>query len=90
MVKEYTNDITYLECWGIADKRVENGGMSSTPHFQGQSTLSDLFTVVYVMIDNYFKSPVEVGGFVLPNAPNQKGSYCLEQNDTYQTCSLLT
>jgi transposase len=49
--------------------------MTSTPQFQGQSTLSDLFTVVYVMVDDYLKSSVEVGRFMLPSAHNQKGSY---------------
>ena len=49
--------------------------MSSTPHFRGQSTLSELFTVVYVMVDDYLKRSVEVGRFSLPTAENQKGSY---------------
>ena len=49
--------------------------MSSTPHFQGQSTLSELFTVVYVLVDDYLKCSIEVGRFSLPTAENQKGSY---------------
>ena len=49
--------------------------MSSTPHFQCQSTLSELFTVVYVLVDDYLKSSVQVGRFSLPLAENQKGSY---------------
>ncbi len=49
--------------------------MSSTPHFQGQSTLSELFTVVYVMVDDYLKRSVELGRFSLPVMANQKGSY---------------
>lgn len=49
--------------------------MTSTPQFQGQSTLSKLFLVVYVLVDDYLKSSVAVGRFVLPSAPNQKGSY---------------
>ena len=49
--------------------------MSSTPHFQGQSTLSELFTVVYVMVDDYLKRSVELGRFSLPVMDNQKGSY---------------
>ena len=49
--------------------------MSSTPHFQGQSTLSELFTVVYVLVDDYLKRSVEMGRFSLPRAANQKGSY---------------
>jgi len=46
--------------------------MSSTPHFQGQSTLSELFTVVYVLVDDYLKRSVELGRFTLPKAENQK------------------
>ncbi len=49
--------------------------MSSTLHFQGQSTLSELFTVVYVMVDDYLKRSVEIRRFSLPTAENQKGSY---------------
>lgn len=49
--------------------------MTRPPQFQSQSTLSDLFTVVYVMVDDYLKSSVEVGRFSLPTAGNQKGSY---------------
>ena len=49
--------------------------MSSTPHFQGQSTLSELFTVVYVLVDDYLKSSVRAGRFSLPIVDNQKGSY---------------
>jgi transposase len=49
--------------------------MSSTPHFQGQSTLSELFTVVYVLVDDYLKGSGRAGRFSLPAAGNQKGSY---------------
>ncbi len=49
--------------------------MTSTPHFQGQSTLGELFTVVYVMVDDYLKRSVALGRFSLPKAVNQKGSY---------------
>lgn len=49
--------------------------MSSTAHFQGQSTLIELFTVVYVRVDDYLKRSVEVGRFSLPRAANQKGSH---------------
>lgn len=31
--------------------------------------------MVYVMVDDYLKSSVAIGRFVLPSAPNQKGSY---------------
>ena len=49
--------------------------MSSTLHFQGQSTLSELFTVVYLTVNDYLKRSVEVGRFSLPVMDNQKGSY---------------
>ncbi len=48
--------------------------MTSTPHFQGQSTLSELFTVVYILADDYLKAS-ERAGIKLPQAANQKGSY---------------
>ncbi len=49
--------------------------MTSTPHFQGQSTLSELFTVVYILVDDYLKASERAGNFKLPQAANQKGSY---------------
>ena len=49
--------------------------MTSTPHFQGQSTLGELFTIVYVMVDDYLKASERAGHFKLPQAANQKGSY---------------
>ncbi len=49
--------------------------MSRPPHFQGQSTLIELFTVMYVMVDDYLKRSVKLKRFSLPIADNQKGSY---------------
>ncbi len=49
--------------------------MTSTPHFQRQATLSELFTVGYVIVDDCLKRSVEVGCFSLPVMDNQKGSY---------------
>ena len=49
--------------------------MTSTAHFQGQSTLSELFLVVYILVDDYLKASERAGNFTLPRAANQKGSY---------------
>ncbi|CAA9306097.1 MAG: hypothetical protein AVDCRST_MAG93-4919, partial [uncultured Chloroflexia bacterium] len=49
--------------------------MTSTTHLHGQSTLSELFTVVYVLVDDYLKASERAGHFKLPRAVNQKGSY---------------
>lgn len=49
--------------------------MTSTAHFQGQSTLGELFLVVYVLVDDYLKASERAGHFTLPRAANQKGSY---------------
>lgn len=56
-------------------KEDENGGMSSTLHFQGQSTISGLFLVVYVLVDDYLKVSKQAGYFKLPQSSSQKGSY---------------
>jgi transposase len=49
--------------------------MTSTTHFQGQSTLNELFTVVYVFVDDYVKASLALGRFKLPTQNNQQGSY---------------
>jgi transposase len=49
--------------------------MTSTTHFHGQSNLTELFTAVYVMVDDYLNASVQAGHFKLPEAANQKGSY---------------
>lgn len=51
--------------------------MTRTTHFQGQSNLTELFTVVYVLVDDYLKASLHAGHFKLPQAENQKGS-CAE------------
>lgn len=49
--------------------------MSKTTIFLNQSTLTDLFTIVYVLVDDYLKSSVSAGHFSLPQQEKQKGSY---------------
>ena len=49
--------------------------MSKSRYLLENYTLSDLFTVVYVLIDDYLKASQEVGNFRLPNSKQQKGSY---------------
>ena len=53
----------------------EADGMSSTRQLLQQHTLADLFTIVYVITDDYLKSSLEAQRFTLPNSSNQKGSY---------------
>ena len=59
----------------MGHEKSENGGMTSTPHIQGQSTLGELFTIVYVLVDDYLKASERAGHFKLPQAADQKGSY---------------
>ena len=40
-----------------------------------QDTVEDLFTLVYVYIDDYLKAAARSGLFTLPNEQHQKGSY---------------
>ena len=40
-----------------------------------QDTVEDLFTLVYVYIDDYLKAAARSGLFTLPNEPHQKGTY---------------
>lgn len=49
--------------------------MSSTLHLLDQLTLTNLFTAVYVTVDDHLKAASLAGRFSLPCAPNQKGSY---------------
>lgn len=49
--------------------------MSKTTIFLKQSTLSDLFTIVYVLVDDYLRASAVAGTFVLPQQDDQKGSY---------------
>jgi hypothetical protein len=49
--------------------------MSNTRQLLKEHTLEDVFTVVYVMVDDYMKASLATGRFSLPQAANQKGSY---------------
>ncbi|GAA5435879.1 transposase [Deinococcus aquaticus] len=40
-----------------------------------QSTVTDLFTIIYVYVDDYLKAAARSGLFTLPDEPNQKASY---------------
>jgi hypothetical protein len=53
----------------------EAGGMSSTRQLLNQHTLTDLFTRVYVTIDDYLKASVQHARFTLPVSKRQKASY---------------
>lgn len=49
--------------------------MSKSRYLLEQHTVSELFTVVYVLVDDYLKTGVQQGRFALPESPQQKGSY---------------
>ncbi len=49
--------------------------MSKSRYLLKQHTVSELFTVVYVLVDDYLKTGVQQGRFVLPESKQQKGSY---------------
>lgn len=40
-----------------------------------QPTVTELFTCVYVLVDDYLKASEQQGRFVLPHSPHRKGSY---------------
>ena len=40
-----------------------------------QSTVEDLFTLIYVYVDDYLKAAAVSGLVQLPSEPNQKGTY---------------
>lgn len=44
-------------------------------NFLSRSSLTELFTITYVMVDDYFKASLEQERFSLPSKANQKGSY---------------
>ena len=46
----------------------EADGMSSTCQLLAQHTLTDLFTIVYVITDDYLKSSLDAQRFALPNS----------------------
>ena len=49
--------------------------MSKSRYLLENHTLRDLFTVVYVLIDDYIKASERAGVFKLPNSEQKKGSY---------------
>ena len=49
--------------------------MSKSRYLLEQHTVSELFTVVYVLVDDYLRAGVQQGRFVLPESKQQKGSY---------------
>ena len=49
--------------------------MSKSRYLLEQHTVSELFTVVYVLVDDYLKTGVQQGRFTLPQSKQQKGSY---------------
>lgn len=49
--------------------------MSSTRQLLEKHTLDDLFTLFYVIIDDYLKTSVQHARFTLPVSPRQKTSY---------------
>lgn len=49
--------------------------MSNTRQLLQEHTLEEVFTVVYVIVDDYLKASVAAGRFSLPWAANQKASY---------------
>lgn len=49
--------------------------MSKTTIFLNQSTLTDLFTIVFVFVDDYLQALERAGICSLPKMTNQKGTY---------------
>jgi transposase len=49
--------------------------VSSTLHLLDQHSLSDLFTAVYITVDDHLKAACLAGRLVLPCEPHQKGTY---------------
>ena len=54
---------------------MKNGEMSKPTIFHQQSNLTDLFTLMYVFVDDYLLAAQRAGVFTLPQAENQKGSF---------------
>ena len=46
-----------------------------TQNLLSSHTVTEIFTAVYVLVDDYLKASVSQGRFSLPEKPNQKGSY---------------
>ncbi len=49
--------------------------MSKSRYLLAQHTVSELFTIVYVLVDDYLKAAEQQERFRLPRSPQQKGSY---------------
>ncbi len=49
--------------------------MSKSHYLLKQHTLNDLFTIVYVLVDDYLKAAEAGGHLELPCSEQQKGSY---------------
>ena len=46
-----------------------------TKELLSKQTVTDLFTAVYVLVDDYLRAAQQLGRFELPNKRNQRGSY---------------
>ena len=46
-----------------------------TKNLLSRDTVTESFTAVYILVDDYLKASVKQGRFRLPEKPNQKGSY---------------
>lgn len=44
-------------------------------NFLSKASVTEIFTTVYVLVDDYFQASVKQKRFKLPQKPNQKGSY---------------
>ena len=49
--------------------------MSSTVQLLKKHTIQDLFTIVYIVVDDYLKQSIEAQRFSLPQSDSQKASY---------------
>lgn len=49
--------------------------MSKSRYLLKQHTVTELFTLVYVLIDDYLKAGQSIDHFQLPQSEQQKGSY---------------
>jgi transposase len=49
--------------------------MSKSRYLLAQHSVSELFTCVYVLVDDYLKVAEQQGRFILPQSKQQKGSY---------------
>jgi transposase len=56
-------------------QKSEDSEMSKSRYLLEQHTVSELFTVVYVLVDDYLKTGVQQDRFTLPRSEQQKGSY---------------